>query len=158
MSKFPITTTGFSRMEEELKRLRTVDRPAIIIQIAEAREHGDLSENAEYHAAREKQGFIEGRIAELEDKIARAEVIDITKLSGNDVKFGATVTLIDDDTEEEVIYTITSEYEADLKSGLISLTSPVARALIGKAVGDMVEVTTPKGSKGYEVLAVKYGS
>ncbi len=156
MDKFPITTQGFVRMEEELKTLKTVDRPAIIISIAEAREHGDLSENAEYHAAREKQGFIEGRIAELEDKTARAEVIDVSALSGNTIKFGATVELIDEDTEAEVTYQIVGEYEADLKKNLISIVSPLARALIGKSAGDTVEFRTPGGNKSYEVVSVTY--
>lgn len=156
MDKFPITTQGFIRMEEELKILKTVDRPAIIIAIAEAREHGDLSENAEYHAAREKQGFIEGRIGELEDKTARAEVIDIATLSGDTVKFGAKVHLLDDDTEAEVSYQIVGEYEADLKKNLISIISPLARALIGKAAGDTVEFRTPGGNKSYEILSVSY--
>lgn len=156
MDKFPITTQGFVRMEEELKTLKTVDRPAIIISIAEAREHGDLSENAEYHAAREKQGFIEGRIAELEDKTARAEVIDVSALSGDTIKFGATVELIDEDTEAEVTYQIVGEYEADLKKNLISIVSPLARALIGKSAGDTVEFRTPGGNKSYEVVSVTY--
>jgi transcription elongation factor GreA len=154
--KFPITSTGFVRLEEELKDLKTVQRPLISKEIAAAREHGDLKENAEYHAAREKQSFIEGRVIELEDKVARAEVIDITKLSGDTVKFGATVTVLDDDTEQEATYQIVGEYEADIEKNLISLISPLARSLIGKAVDDYVEVTTPKGTKGYEILSVEY--
>lgn len=153
---FPITTSGFERMEEELKDLKKVQRPKISEEIAVAREHGDLKENAEYHAAREKQSFIEGRIAELEDRVARAEVIDISKLTPDTVKFGATVTLIDDDTEKEVTYQIVSEYEADLNKNLISVVSPMARALIGKKLEDYVEVKTPRGEKGYEVLKIEY--
>ncbi len=156
MEKFPITNDGFQRMNEELKFLKSVERPAIIQAISEARELGDLSENAEYHSAREKQSFIEGRILELEDKIARAEVIDVSKLSGNTVKFGATVTLINEETEEEKIYQIVSEYEADLSKNRISLTSPLARAIIGKSVGDSIELNTPSGIRDYEVLSVKY--
>jgi transcription elongation factor GreA len=155
-NKFPITTEGFARMEVELKDLKTVQRPQISIEIATAREHGDLKENAEYHAAREKQSFVEGRISELEDRVSRAEVIDISKLSGDTVKFGAKVKLIDDETEKEVSYQIVSEYEADINKNLISIVSPLARALIGKAVGDVVEVITPRGEKGYEVIKVEY--
>jgi transcription elongation factor GreA len=154
--KFPITTEGFAKMEAELKDLKTVQRPQISVEIATARDHGDLKENAEYHAAREKQSFVEGRISELEDRIARAEVIDISKLSGDTVKFGAKVKLIDDETEKEVIYQIVSEYEADITKNLISIVSPLARALIGKAVGDFVEVITPRGERGYEVVKVEY--
>lgn len=156
MEKFPITAQGYERMQQEIQTLKTVERPSVIQAIAVARAHGDLSENAEYHAAREKQSFIEGRIAELEDKTARAAIIDTSKLSGIDVKFGATVTLIDEDTEEEVTYTIVGEYEADMKQNLISVSSPLARALIGKRQGDSVEVTTPRNTKAYEVLKVKY--
>lgn len=156
MDRIPITAAGFARMEAELKNLKSVDRPAIIKAIAEARAHGDLSENAEYHAAKEKQSFIEGRIAELEAGISRAEVIDITTLKNDTVKFGATVTLADDDTGDESSYQIVGEYEADMKAKKISVTAPLARALIGKKVGDSVEVNTPKGAKGYEVLAIKY--
>src|SRR5262249_58864039 len=134
MNKVPMTADGYNRLREELKRLKTTDRPAIIRAIAEAREHGDLAENAEYHAARERQSFIEGRVIELEDKIARAEVIDVSKLSGKVVKFGAKVTLADEETDEEAIYQIVGEDEADIGQGLLSVTSPLARALIGKSV------------------------
>ena len=156
MNKIPMTLDGFTRLQEELKRLKSVDRPAIIRQIAEARDHGDLSENAEYHAARERQGFIEGRIMELEDKISRGEVIDVSKLSGKVIKFGATVTLADEDTEEEQIFQIVGEDEADVSKGRLSVTSPLARALIGKGKGDSVEVTTPRGAKSYEVVKVAF--
>ncbi len=151
-----MTAAGYGMLESELKRLKNVERPAVIQQIAEARSHGDLSENAEYHAAKEKQSFIEGRLQELEDQIARAEVIDPTKLSGESVKFGATVTLVDEDTEEEVKYQIVGDVEADVKLGRISISSPIARALIGKAVGDSVEVATPGGGRSYEILMVEY--
>jgi transcription elongation factor GreA len=133
-----------------------VDRPAVVKAIAEAREHGDLSENAEYHAAREKQSFIEGRIQELEDKLSRAEVIDVAKLNGTAVKFGATVTLVDNDTEEKVTYQIVGEDEADIKAGRLSVTSPLARALIGKSLKDTAEVSTPKGGKSYEIVKVAF--
>jgi transcription elongation factor GreA len=156
MDKCPITADGYEKLVAEVKNLKTVRRPTIAKKIAEARELGDLSENAEYHAAREEQSFIEGRISELEDKVARAEVIDIAKLSGKSIKFGATVTLIDEDTEQESTYQIVGEYEADIKQSLISITSPLARALIGKSEGDSVEVITPKGSKDYEILSVIY--
>jgi transcription elongation factor GreA len=156
MTKFPITKTGYDRLEQEIKHLKHVERPQVIQAIAVAREFGDLSENAEYHAAREKQSFIEGRIIDLEDKMARAEIIDIAKLSGPVIKFGATVTLLDDDTEEETSYRIVGEYEANITKKLVSIASPIARALIGKSKGDFVEVTTPKGPKSYEVLDVKY--
>src|SRR5215472_10568011 len=135
MSKVPMTWEGYNRLQEELKRLKTVDRPTIIRAIAEARDHGDISENAEYHAARERQGFIEGRVMELEDKIARAEVIDVSKLSGSIVKFGATVTLADEETDEEQTFQIVGEDEADVSRGRLSVTSPLARALIGKQIG-----------------------
>ena len=154
--KFPMTAEGFERLEVELKKLKTQARPDVIKAIAEAREHGDLSENAEYHAARERQSFIEGRVAELEDKISRAQVIDPTKLSGDTVKFGATVTVVDEDTDEEVTYQIVGELEADVKDGKIAVTSPIARALVGKAEGDSVEVATPKGAKAYEILKVAF--
>jgi transcription elongation factor GreA len=154
--KFPITTEGYARMEAELKDLKTVQRPKIAEEIATARDHGDLKENAEYHAAREKQSFAEGRISELEDRVARAEVIDISKLDGDTVKFGAKVKLLDDETEKEVTYQIVSEYEADINKNLISVVSPIARALIGKAIGDVIEVITPRGERGYEILAVEY--
>jgi len=156
MDKVPITTQGFARMEAEVKKLKTEDRPNVIKAIAEARAHGDLSENAEYHAAREKQSFIEGRIQELEDKIARADVIDISVLSGDKVKFGATVKLVDEDTEAEVTYQIVGEYEADLKAGKLSIASPISRALIGKSVGDSVEVNAPGGKKYFEILQVQF--
>jgi transcription elongation factor GreA len=154
--KVPMTKLGFDRLEEELKNLKSVERPAVVKAIAEAREHGDLSENAEYHAARERQSFIEGRILELEHKISHAEVIDATKLDGKDVKFGATITLIDNDSSEKVVYQIVGEDEADIKAGLLSVTSPLARALIGKNVKDVVEVSTPKGGKSYEIAKVNY--
>jgi transcription elongation factor GreA len=157
MEKVPMTVTGFARLEAELKVLKMEERPAVIKAIAEAREHGDLSENAEYTAARERQSFIEGRIMELEDKISRAEVIDPTKLSGPPtVKFGVTVTVVDEDTDEEHKFQIVGVDEADIASGRLSVTSPLARALIGKSQGDTVEVATPKGSKMYEVLGVSF--
>lgn len=151
-----MTAAGFNRLQEELKHLKAVERPAVIKAIAEAREHGDLSENAEYHAARERQSFIEGRVGELEDKISRAEVIDPAKLSGSGVKFGATVTLADQDTDEETTYQIVGQDESDIKNGLLSIQAPLARALIGKQVGDSVEVSTPGGSKLYEIVAVEF--
>lgn len=156
MERIPVTAKGFSRMEAELKNLKTVERPSVIKAIAEAREHGDLSENAEYHAAREKQSFIEGRIQELEATVSLADVIHPEELSGETVKFGATVKLIDEETDEEVTYQIVGEYEANLESGLISITAPIARALIGKKGGDSIEVNTPKGSRYYEILTVSY--
>lgn len=154
--KFPMTNEGFSQLEEELKHLKSVARPDVIRAIAEAREHGDLSENAEYHAARDRQSFIEGRVMELEDKIARAEVIDVSKLTGETVKFGATVTVADEDTDEELTYQLVGELESDVKAGRLAITSPLARALIGKSIGDSVEVVTPKGERGYEVLKVEF--
>jgi transcription elongation factor GreA len=156
MSKVPMTVGGYDRLQEELKRLKSTERQAIIRAIAEAREHGDISENAEYHAARERQSFIEGRVIELEDKIARAEVIDVAKLSGKVVKFGASVTLADEETDEQALYQIVGEDEADISKGLLSVTSPLARALIGKSIGDSVEVTTPRGSRAYEVVKVNF--
>ncbi len=156
MNRIPMTGDGYTRLQDELKRLKSVDRPAIIRAIAEARTHGDLSENAEYHAARERQSFIEGRVMELEDKIARAEVIDVSKLSGSAIKFGATVTLADEETDEEQTFRIVGEDEADIKSGRLSVTSPLARALIGKSEGDSVEVSTPRGAKSYEVVTVAF--
>ena len=156
MTKIPMTAEGYNRLEEELKHLKHAERPAVIKAIAEARDHGDLSENAEYHAARERQSFIEGRVAELEDKIARAEVIDISKLSGKQVMFGATVTLVDEDTDEKSSYQIVGPDEADIRSKRLSITSPLARALIGKTTGDNVEVTTPNGSKSYEIVRVAF--
>ncbi len=151
-----MTADGFERLQEELKRLKSVDRPAIIRAIAEARDHGDISENAEYHSARERQSFIEGRVLELEDKIARAEVIDVSKLSGKVVKFGATVTLEDEETEEKVVYQIVGEDEADIAQRRLSVTSPLARALIGKTIGENVEVSTPRGARSYEVVKVAF--
>lgn len=156
MEKFPITARGFTAMETELKNLKGVERPNVIKAIAEARAHGDLSENAEYHAAREKQSFIEGRILELQGRVAGAEVIDVSKLSGDQVKFGATIVVIDEDSEEKITYQIVGEYEADLKKGMLSNTAPISRALMGKKKGDSVEVTTPKGSKSYEIVEVKF--
>ena len=151
-----MTTAGYSAMEAELKVRQQEERPRIIQAIAEARSHGDLSENAEYHAAKEAQSHNEGRIAELEDQLSRAEVIDVSKLSGSTVKFGATVTLVDEDTEEKKNYQLVGEAEADVKQGKVSITSPIARALIGKKVGDTVEVNTPGGGKSYEVLRVAF--
>jgi transcription elongation factor GreA len=156
MDKIPMTVQGYGALEEELKRRQQVERPRIIQAIAEARTHGDLSENAEYHAAKEAQSLNEGRIAELEDKLSRAEVIDVSKLSGTTIKFGATVTLVDEDTEEQKTYQIVGETEADVKAGRVSITSPTARALIGKKVGDSVEVVTPGGGKSYEILGVAF--
>ena len=155
MDKILMTRAGHTALETELKTLKSVERPAIIKAIAEAREHGDLSENAEYHSAREKQSFIEGRIKELEAVLSLAEVIDPTKLSGA-IKFGATVTLVDEDTDEEKTYQIVGEYEADIEKGLLNIKSPIARALIGKDEGDSVEVRTPGGDRGYEVLKIEY--
>jgi len=151
-----MTAEGHAALESELKTLKSVERPTIIAAIAEAREHGDLSENAEYHAAREKQSFIEGRVAELEDKISRADVIDVSKLTGDVVKFGATVTLADEDTDEETTYQIVGTDESDVKGGLLSITSPLARALVGKKLGQSVEVTTPGGTKSYEIITVEW--
>ena len=151
-----MTAPGYAALEDELRRRQQEERPRIIQAIAEARSHGDLSENAEYHAAKESQSLNEGRIAELEDKLARAEVIDVSKLSGNTIKFGATVTLIDEDTEEEKAYQIVGESEADVKLGKVSITSPLARALISKKVGDTVEVNTPGGGKSYEITAIAF--
>jgi transcription elongation factor GreA len=156
MEKVPITGPGFQKLEEELKHRQQVERQRIIQAIAEARALGDLSENAEYHAAKEAQSHNEGRIMELESLIARAEIIDVAKLSGDRIKFGATVKLIDDDTEEEKVYQIVGEPEADVHSGKVSVSSPIGRALIGKGVGDIVEVTTPGGGKSYEVLTVEF--
>ena len=151
-----MTAEGYSALEAELRSLKTEERPAVIAAIAEARSHGDLSENAEYHAAKERQSFIEGRIAELEDKMARAQVIDVKRLSGSTIKFGATVTVVDEDTDEEAAYKIVGEDEADVRSGKISITSPIARALIGKEVGDVVEVSAPGGAKSYEILKLEW--
>ena len=151
-----MTGEGYQALDDELKRLKTQERPSVIAAIAEARSHGDLSENAEYHAAKERQGWIEGRIAEIEDKIARAQVIDVSKLSGSQFKFGATVSVVDEDTEEEARYQIVGEHEADVKLGKISIASPLSRAMIGKEVGDVVEVYTPGGVKAYEIAKVEW--
>ena len=156
MDKVPMTVAGYAALEAELKRRQQQDRPRIIQAIAEARSHGDLSENAEYHSAKEQQSLNEGRIAELEDRLSRAEVIDVSKLSGTTVKFGATVRLIDEDTEDERTYQIVGENEADVKQGKVSITSPIARALISKKVGDTVEVNTPGGGKSYEILKIEF--
>jgi transcription elongation factor GreA len=155
MEKIPMTRRGFDALDAELRELKTVERPAVIRAIAEAREHGDLSENAEYHAAREKQSFIEGRIKEVEAIMGRAEVIDPARLAGP-IKFGATVTIVDEDTDEEKTYQIVGESEADIENNLLNVKSPLARALIGKEAGDSVEVRTPGGERSYEVLAVEY--
>ncbi len=151
-----MTAEGYHALDEELKRLKTVERPAVIAAIGEARLHGDLSENAEYHAAKDRQGWIEGQIAEIEDKMARAQVIDVSKLSGKQVKFGATVSVIDEDTEEKARYQIVGEHEADVKQGRVSITSPIARAMIGKESGETVEVNTPGGVKAYEITKVEW--
>jgi transcription elongation factor GreA len=156
MDKIPMTAAGHAAMLSEIKHLKTVTRPSILRLIEEARSHGDLSENAEYHAAKEQQGLMEARVAELEDKVSRAEIIDVSRLSGDTVKFGATVTLIDEDTEQKAVYQIVGEFEADVKKGLISITSPIARALIGKRAGESVEVNTPGGGKSYEIVKIKY--
>jgi transcription elongation factor GreA len=156
MEKVPMTAEGHTAMMDEIKHLKTVERPRIIRLIEEARTHGDLSENAEYHAAKEQQGWTEARVAELEDKLSRAEVIDISKLSGETVTFGARVTLVDEETDEQHSYQIVGEFEADVKKGKISISSPIARAIIGKKKGDSVEVATPGGGKSYEVLKVKW--
>jgi transcription elongation factor GreA len=156
MDRVPMTTSGYAALETELKTRQQEERPRIIQAISEARSHGDLSENAEYHAAKESQSLNEGRIAELEDKLSRAEVIDVSKLSGKTVKFGATVTLVDEDTDEEKHYQLVGEIEADVKQGRVSITSPTARALIGKTIGDTVEVNTPGGGKSYEILNVSF--
>ena len=157
MNKMPMTRKGLDELEVELRRLKAEERPAIIRAIGTAREHGDLSENAEYHAARERQSFVEGRLAELEDIISRAEVIDTSSMSGDVVRFGATVKLTDEDTGEESTYRIVGSHEAEIASGRLSVTSPLARALIGKSMGEVIEVTTPRGSKAYEIINVAYG-
>ncbi len=157
MDRVPITHEGHKALEDELKRLTTEERPAIIKAIAAAREHGDLSENAEYHAARERQSFVEGRVVELEDILSRTEVIDVSAMSGDVIRFGATVTLADDDTDEESTYRIVGAPEADISAGKLSVTSPLGRALIGKTAGDSVDVATPNGGKSYEICDVKYG-
>ena len=156
MDKVPMTETGHAAMLDEIKHLKSVERPRIIRAIEEARSHGDLSENAEYHAAKEQQGWVEARVAELEDKISRADVIDISRLGGDTVKFGATVSLVDEDTDEESRYQIVGEFEADVKQGKISITSPIARALIGKEEGDVVDVQVPGGVRTYEILDIRY--
>jgi transcription elongation factor GreA len=156
MEKVPMTVEGFKKLEVELHRLKVEERPRIIQQISDAREHGDLAENAEYHAAKEAQGLNEAKVAELEDKLGRAEVIDTSKLSGNTVKFGATVTLEDEDSRDKVKYMIVGEHEANVREGRISITSPIARALIGKSKGDSAEVTTPRGARSYEILKIEY--
>ncbi len=156
MERVPMTIEGYKNLEAELHRLKSQERPRIIQAIAEARTHGDLSENAEYHAAKEAQGLNEAKVAELEDKISRADVVDTTKLSGATVKFGATVTLVDEDTEEKVKYKIVGDMEASVRDGKISISSPIARALIGKSKGDTAEVLTPKGPRSYEILKVEW--
>ncbi|MCC3306726.1 transcription elongation factor GreA [Sneathiella sp. HT1-7] len=156
MERLPITAAGYARLEKELKELKSTARPAVIQAIATAREHGDLSENAEYHAAKEQQSLIEGRIAELADKLGRAEVIDVSSISGRQIKFGATILLADEDTDEETSYQIVGEDESNIEEGRLSITAPLARALIGKEQGDSIEVMTPGGSKAYEVIEVNY--
>jgi transcription elongation factor GreA len=157
VNKEPMTVRGHELLQEELKRLKGNDRPAVIRAIAEAREHGDLKENAEYHAAKEQQGFIEGRIKELEGKLSHVQVIDVTEIDGGGrIIFGSTIKLLDDDTEKEITYRIVGQDEADIKTGLISYTSPIARALIGKSEGDAVEFKAPGGEKSYEVITVSY--
>ncbi len=151
-----MTAEGYRVLDDQLKQLKSVERPSVISAISEAREHGDLSENAEYHAAKERQGWIEGQIADIEDKISRAQVIDVSKLDGDQVMFGATVTVVDEDTEDESRYQIVGEHEADVKAGKISIASPIARAMISKSVGDVVEVNTPGGVKAYEILKVEW--
>lgn len=155
MEKFPMTAAGYTALEKELKHLTSVERPQVIKAISEAREHGDLSENAEYHAAKERQSWIETRVLELNDKLARAEVIDVSKLSGNTVTFGATVSVVDDDEKKQTFQVVGAD-EADIKAGKLSITAPLARAILGKKKGEYVEVTTPGGSKGYEITAVKF--
>lgn len=154
MDKFPMTMGGFEQLETDLKKLKNEERPAVIQAIAEARAHGDLSENAEYHAAKERQGWIESQIIDLEDKVTRAEVIDVSKLNGDTVKFGATITLIDEDTEEEKIWQIVGDHEADVKERKISVSSPIARGCIGKSVGDSVEIAAPGGARSFEIAKV----
>ncbi|MDE2475686.1 MAG: transcription elongation factor GreA [Alphaproteobacteria bacterium] len=156
MDKIPMTVAGYRALEDEIQHLKMVERPSVIKMIEEARAHGDLSENAEYHAAKDRQAFIEGRVMDLEDKLSRAEVIDVSKLSGKTVKFGATVTLSDEDTDAKVKYQIVGDLEADAKRGRISISSPIARALIGKSAGDTVEVAAPGGAKSYEILKVQF--
>ncbi|MBB2162182.1 transcription elongation factor GreA [Gluconacetobacter sacchari] len=157
MQKFPMTGKGLQRLEDELRKLKSEERPAVIRAIAEARSHGDLSENAEYHAARDRQSFIEGRIIELEEIVSSAEVIDPSTLSGDQVKFGAQVSLVDEETDKEATYQIVGVHEADIKQGLLSISSPLAKSLIGKKSGDSVSVPAPGGDRTYEILAVTYG-
>lgn len=157
MEKIPMTVLGFAMLQEELKRLKTIERPSVIEALIEARSHGDLSENAEYDAAKERQGFVEGRIADIEDKLRRADVIDTESLSGDIVTFGATVKLADEETDEQTTYKIVGVDEADIKSGKISYTSPVAKGLIGKKIGENVIVTTPRGVRSFEILSIKFG-
>jgi transcription elongation factor GreA len=156
MQRIPMTADGFNALQAELKTLKTEERPAVIAAISEARGHGDLSENAEYHAAKERQAFVEGRVAELEDKLARAEVIDVTKFKGKTVKFGATVKVTDEDSGETFTYKIVGEDEADVAKGKISITSPIARAMIGKEEGDTAEVSAPGGAKSFEIISIKW--
>ena len=156
MEKAPMTLQGYTDLETELKRLKSNERPDVIKAIAAAREHGDLSENAEYHAARERQAFIEGRVGIIEDLLSRAEVIDVSSIKGKTIKFGATIKVEDEDTDEKSTYQIVGEHEADIQKGKLSVTSPMARAMIGKTVGDSVEVTTPGGTKSYEIMGVRY--
>jgi len=151
-----MTAEGYQALDDDLTRLKTLERPAVIAAISEARAHGDLSENAEYHAAKERQGWIEGQIADIEDRMARAQVIDVSKLSGSQVKFGATVSVVDEDTEDQARYQIVGEHEANVRAGRISITSPIARAMIGKEPGDVVEVNTPGGVKAYEIVNVEW--
>ena len=157
MEKHPMTPQGHAKLKEELGRLKNEERPRIIREIATAREHGDLSENAEYHAAKDRQGMVEARISELESKIGRAEIIDISHLSGDRIQFGARVTVVDEETEEESTYQIVGADEAEVNEGRLSISSPLARALIGKSTGDAIEINTPSGARNYEILAVKYG-
>ncbi|MFQ3307698.1 MAG: transcription elongation factor GreA [Candidatus Midichloriaceae bacterium] len=154
--RFPISDSGFNKMKSELEALKSVERPSVIISIAEARSHGDLSENAEYHAAKEKQGFIEAKISDLENKLARSQIVDISKITGNTVKYGATVEILDEDTEKQISYKIVSDYEADVSKGWISISSPLAKSLTSKELGDSVEFTTPKYTKYYKIISVKY--
>ncbi|MDO8799783.1 transcription elongation factor GreA [Phenylobacterium sp.] len=156
MDKVPMTVQGYRALDEDLKRLKTIDRPAVTVAIGEARLHGDLKENAEYHSAKDRQGWIEGQIVQIGDMIARAQVIDVTKLSGTQIKFGATVSVIDQDTDDQARYQIVGEHEADVKEGRISITSPIARAMIGKESGDVVEVRIPGGLKAYEITKVEW--
>ncbi len=156
MEKAPMTLQGFNDLETELKRLKTRERPDVIKAIAAAREHGDLSENAEYHAARERQAFIEGRVGIIEDLLSRAEVIDVAAIKGRVIKFGATINIVDEETDEKTTYQLVGEHEADIKLGKLSISSPIARAMIGKTISDSIEVTTPGGTKTYEIIAVEY--